>query len=300
MVWCIVAIFAALLQSTKNALQKYLKGFIYSPDIINWVRFSFGLPFILISLIIIGLKGYNFPEISSEFLFFCIVAALSQIIGAKFMISLFSYRSFAVGITYTRTQVIQAALFEIFLFGAYISTAALVMIMIGLIGVFIISLVDEKISIKSFLSSIISKTALIGILSGSAYAISSIMSRQAMLLLEREHLLDNAFFTLAVIMFFESLILGLWILFKNKKSFLEISKNWKLSTLVGFSGASGTMLYFIGYSLEKVAYVSGVGQIELLFSILMTHFVFKEKIKKLEIIGMVFLVLSVVLLPFFI
>ena len=68
----------------------------------------------------------------------------------------------------------------------------------------------------------------------------------------------------------------------------EIKKlyNYKLEcSLAGLAGFLATMSWFYAFTLIQASFVRALGQIELLFSYISSKYYFKEKIKKIEIIG---------------
>jgi drug/metabolite transporter (DMT)-like permease len=50
------------------------------------------------------------------------------------------------------------------------------------------------------------------------------------------------------------------------------------------------------YTLQNAAYVRALGQIELVFAIVITTVVFREKIEKLELVGILFVVGGILIL----
>ena len=69
------------------------------------------------------------------------------------------------------------------------------------------------------------------------------------------------------------------------KQFYLILCNWKYGVIVGFFGALASLCWFYAMSIQNVAYVRALGQIELVFTLLVSIFYFKEKISINEIIG---------------
>jgi drug/metabolite transporter (DMT)-like permease len=60
-------------------------------------------------------------------------------------------------------------------------------------------------------------------------------------------------------------------------------------------GFLATSFWFYAFSLIPAAFVRTVGQIELLFSYCSSRFLFKEKIKLAEIIGIMIFVLGLII-----
>ena len=84
----------------------------------------------------------------------------------------------------------------------------------------------------------------------------------------------------------------------KKEVFNKIKSNIKLSSLAGLFGFSATISWFYSFSLVQAALVRAVGQIELLFSYISSRFMFKEKIRYIEIFGIIIFIFGLVLVIF--
>jgi drug/metabolite transporter (DMT)-like permease len=76
----------------------------------------------------------------------------------------------------------------------------------------------------------------------------------------------------------------------------EISAVWQARRVAGWIGIlsmAGSFCWFTAFTLQNAAYVKAVGQIELIFSLLVTVLFFKEKISLREWIGVAVLGMSV-------
>ena len=68
---------------------------------------------------------------------------------------------------------------------------------------------------------------------------------------------------------------------------------WKTAGFVGLTSIAGSYCWFTAFTLQNAAYVKAVGQIELIFSIIATTLVFREKITLREFVGIGFISLCV-------
>lgn len=294
MTWIVASILAAFFQTIRTGLQRHLKQHLPT-SAINWIRYSFGLPFIIVYVWALLASGYTIPDPGEYFLFYCLGAAIAQILGTGFLITLFSYRNFAVGTTYAKTESLQTAFLGVLLFGEAVSFGGLVAIIVGVIGILLISLVEEKITILSLIRAMISKTALIGLAAGAAFSFSGLFIRQATLDLDGSYII-NAASTLLVVMVMQIVLLGIWMFIRNRNIVREILQHWKAASLVGLTSTLGSIGWFTAFALTNAAYVKTVGQVELLFALFLSHHFFKEHINKKEIAGMVLVVGSIILL----
>jgi drug/metabolite transporter (DMT)-like permease len=55
---------------------------------------------------------------------------------------------------------------------------------------------------------------------------------------------------------------------------------------IGLTSMAGSFCWFTAFTLQTVAYVNALGQIELIFSLLATVFFFKEPITRRELCGL--------------
>ena len=105
-------------------------------------------------------------------------------------------------------------------------------------------------------------------------------------------------FTLLIAIGIQTLILTIYILIKDIKQFYLLYLNWKDSLIVGFFGAFASICWFYAMSVQNVAYVRALGQIELIFTILASIFYFKEKIIKTEILGILITLTGILIILF--
>ena len=115
--WIPITIAAAFLQNVRSALQKHLKGVMGTTGA-TFVRFGFGFPFSLAFVYILNrFAGYPIPAANARFLIWTVVGGLTQIFATALLIHLFSFRNFAVGTAYSRTEPAQAAVFGLLFLG---------------------------------------------------------------------------------------------------------------------------------------------------------------------------------------
>ena len=137
--WIPITILAALIQTGRFALQKALSDDL-GTNAVTLTRFAFGLPFSTIYLLIVLVTlGTEIPALNARFLIVAAIGGIAQIFGTAALIYTFRLRNFAVGITYSKTEALQTAVFGLFLFGASVSTGSFVAIVICVVGVVIMS-----------------------------------------------------------------------------------------------------------------------------------------------------------------
>lgn len=114
-----------------------------------------------------GVLGRPLPVPNMSFAVWAMVGAMAQIAATFLLVHLFSFRNFAVGTAYSRTEPAQAALFALIFVGESVNGGTLAAIAISVAGVMLISVARTEVTPASILTSIFSRTAGIGLASGA-------------------------------------------------------------------------------------------------------------------------------------
>ncbi|MDK1384180.1 DMT family transporter [Sinorhizobium sp. 8-89] len=298
--WVLITITAAFLQNVRSAMQKHLKGVMGTTGA-TFVRFGFGLPFALFYLVVLWrFAGHPLPVPNATFFQWAVVGGLAQIAATFLLVHLFSFRNFAVGTAYSRTEPAQAALFGLIFLGEKASQGALVAIGISVVGVMLISVARTTLSARSLLTSVFSRTAAIGLMSGTFFGLSAVSYRSASLALAPSlpapDYMMQASFTLGFVILLQTVVMLVWIVVREPEELQRIGAAWRPAFVVGFVGASASFGWFMAMTLQQAAIVKVVAQVEMLFTFASSFFVFREWINRLELLGCLLIVLGVVML----
>ncbi len=293
--WIPITLFAAFMQNLRSALQKHLKGRL-STGGASYVRFLYACPFALVYLAGVHLVGgYPVPQVNALFLLYCLLGGLSQIVFTFLLVYLFSFRNFAVGTTYSKTEVIQVALLGLILLGDTVSTAGAFAIAFGMVGILALSVAHQQVSWKALATGFFERTTMIGLLCGLCLGASVVFFRGASLSLGDDAVIIRAAFALAVSLVMQTVIMGAYLLWREPGQMTAILRHWRPSLAVGVSGFLASVGWFTAFTLQNAAYVRAVGQIELVFTFIASVVFFKEKTSRLELLG-VGLILAAILL----
>lgn len=294
--WIPITIAAAFLQNLRSAAQKHLKAVMGTTGA-TFVRFGFGLPFALLYLWLLEAgAGYPIPSANRSFLIWVVVGAMSQIAATFLLVHLFSYRNFAVGTAYSRTEPAQAALFGLIFLGEAVSAGALAAIAISVFGVMLISVAHMHLSWRNLVASIFARNALIGLASGTLFGISAVAYRSASLSLGGPNFMMQAAVTLAWTISLQTIVMGGWMIWKDRAEIGRIAKAWRVSLFTGFVGATASFGWFMAMTLQQAAVVKALAQVEMLFTFAASVFFFKEKINRIETAGCVLIVAGILVL----
>jgi len=295
-IWIPITIVAAFCQNLRSALQKHLKGKL-STGGATYVRFFYAWPFAV--LYVFGLNTWGempIPEIKGLFLLYCVLGGLSQIIFTGLLVWLFSFRNFAVGTTFSKTETVQVALLAFLLLGDTLTWGAIFAIVVSVMGVMAMSLAQTNITFKTLFTGLTEKSTMIGLASGLFLGASVVFFRGAALELDYDGFVMPAAFTLAVSVVIQTIFMGLYLLWREPGQMTDVLKNWKWSLAVGVAGVLGSIAWFTAFTLENAALVRAVGQIELVFTFAFSTLIFHEKSTKLEMAGILLVIAGILLI----
>lgn len=295
--WVLVTLLAATAQTFRSLTQKKMKPVLGDTGA-SYIRFSYALPFAW--LWVAGyqmVSGLTMPGTTLMFWVWLSAASLMQVLFTIFLIRLFSHRSFAAGTAFSKTEVLQAAIFEALVLGVVVSIFTGMAIVLGAVAVVILSLAKANLNRQDILSTLLSRQTAMGLLSGATLGLSTVFFKAAVLALEGGDFLLSAVYTGAMAVTVQTICMGGWMYFSSARGELVLSLvHWRQSLSAGFYGAVATAAWFTAFTLYAVAPVRAVGQVELLFTLGVSFFVLKEKTNRTEALAIILLVISIVMI----
>lgn len=293
--WIPLTVAAAFLQNIRSALQKHLKGDLGTAGA-TFVRFAYGFPLAIAYVAGLALlSGQPLPRPDAAFALYVVVGGIAQIVATALLVSLFSLRNFAVGTTYSKTETVQTALFGIVILGERPSPGALLGIVIGLIGVMVIS-VAKGATARGVWLAWTSRPALIGLASGAAFGIAAVSYRAASLSLAAGGVFLRAGFTLACVTVLQTAIMALYIRIREPGQLSRVAAAWRTAIWVGVAGVAASIGWFTAMTLENAAYVRALGQIELVFTVIASVVIFREHASRTEAAGIALVIAGILVL----
>jgi drug/metabolite transporter (DMT)-like permease len=296
LLWIPLTIAAAFLQNVRSALQKHLKGRLGTTGA-TFVRFGYGFPVAIAYLLaLVFIFDFELPRLNPTFIGFVLMGGLAQITATALLVTLFDARNFAVGTTYSKTETIQAAMFALVFLGETISLTATIGILVSLAGVIAISVAKGQGGVGDITQGWNKRAALIGLASGGFFGIAAISVRGGSLSLGGDGFLVQAAFTLAVMLVFQTVVMGSYMAIRNASELREVLAAWRVAMWVGASGAVASIGWFTAMTIQNAALVRALGQIELVFTIAASVIVFREKIARMELVGISLVVAGILIL----
>jgi len=293
-IWIYFTLLAATMQAVRTAGQKQLSGKLNAMAT-TAVRYVYALPFAWVYLAwMLSFKDIEPPKLTNEFLTYALIACVTQIIGTVFLVAAFRYKNFAVATSLAKTEAIQVAIVGALLFSAPLSFMGWFSVIVGVIGVFLVSKVSFNFrNIMAGSDAVLGLS--FGLAAGLGLAITTLLIRESSLALNTD-LLVSAAVTLVFMITVQTLISIVYVYFQDKSQLGLMLKHWRLCLFVGITSVLGSIGWFTGASFQTAAYVKALGQVEFFITLALTYRLFKEKITAAEYFGMFLIILSVVIL----
>ena len=290
--WIALSLLASVFQVLRNSYSKSLKK-SFSDSTITAIRFIFGFPFIIIIFFILNKFSLNFNWLTQKSLLFVSSGSLFQILGTFFILRCFQFKNFATGVTFSKLEAVFAALISSIFFVDPVKKEGFYFIFLAFIG--IIFLFSDSIKHFSLKNKHQLKCSIYGLICGICFATSSVLFRHANIsLITIDSTILRGINTLFISITLQTIIMIVYLITSNRKAIIKQNKSTFIkSTAVGFFGIGASCCWFIAFGLANAAYVKTVGQIEILFSIIITVAIFKEKIKINEFIAILITIFSI-------
>lgn len=290
--WIFASVAAAFFQTIRFMLQKVLSIGVLSTAGSTFARFAYAAPAaFLVTAALFWFTGAPLPYLNGWFWVYAWLGAVTQILATVCVVALFRQRNFAVGITFKKTEVIQTAIVGVALFGAEVSLAGWGAILIGLIGVLLLSRTPGI--ERGLWDSLRSRATVLGLSSGLFFAFSATGYRAASLEIDSDDALLRAAVTLTCVTASQFVAMALWLRWREPGQVTAVWRARRVAVWVGLTSMAGSLGWFLAFTLQTAAYVQAVGQIELIFSLMASVLFFKERVTARELIGMGFLAASI-------
>ena len=289
--WIPITIAAALVQTLRFMLQRQLKGAGLSTGGATFARFVFAAPLAAGLAAALLASGGEVTVPGARFWGFAVVGGVAQIVATFCTVALFHARNFAVGIGFTKTETVLVAAFSTLVLAEPVSAPALVAIGIGVAGVLLLTRAEGAGTPR-----VLNRATALGLAAGALFGLSAVGYRGA-----TQELLPAGFFlratvTLACVTAFQTLAMALWLRLAEPGELSRVARAWRRVVPVGVTGMLGSLGWFTAFALQNAAYVRAVGQVEVVFTILASWLVFRERLTAREVMGILLVVASLLLI----
>lgn len=289
--WIPATVAAALLQALRTADQRLLVGKIGNNGA-NFARYAVGAPIALVGLLAVALVQ-PLPAPSVQFLLFCLSGGIAQILATALLLQAIRIGSFAVGTTFSKTEALLAALFSSLVLGEHLSATGWAAVALAFAGVILLSVRAGAIDRTTWWRD---PAALAGLGSAALFAVSGVSIRAAALELGGGPALARAVMTLATTTSLQVVLMVLPMAVFRDRGLRGLLDARRLTLRVGLMSIAGSLGWFLAMTLAPVAYVRALGQVELVFTVLLAKFRFGEKLGAAELSGVALVGIGIVLL----
>lgn len=291
--WIPITVWAALAQTVRNAAQRSLVASLGTLGA-TLVRFLYGLPFALLWLAAVAAAtGEPMPQLEPAFFAWVALGALAQIAATALLLAAMQERNFALGVAYSKTEVLQTAVFATVFLGDPLGAIGATAVLAATLGVLLLSPVDRERPLRTLLEGWTSRASLLGIGSGAGFALAAVGYRGAALALPGSGFLIAAAAALAAAQLLQTLALGGFLALRDPGAIAGALREWRRSLVAGFMGAAASAGWFTAFALAPAAHVRTLGLVELVFSYAVSRRFFRERLTRLEAAGMWLLALGV-------
>lgn len=297
--WIWLAVLAAFMQTVRTAAQKRMTERL-STLTTTYVRSLAGLPVMLAWLAAVqGVAGGSWPTPSEAFLGWCLVSAVTQNIGTAALLGLYKLRNFAVANQLARTNLVFTALIGWMAFSEAISPLGWAAIGLCFAGALMLSVPGRvtRAEAPTGLALYADVRAVrAGLVIGASFGLCNLTIREASLSLGDLSAAARGAMTVAVVTAMQCIILGAWLARREPGFLRSIVEHPRLSALIGLTSALGSIAWFTAFSMANASYVIAVGQVEAVFGLAVSLLYFRERVTRLDLVGIAVTMAGVVLL----
>lgn len=288
--WVLFTLLAALMQSVRTAAQKHLSSSMTAMAA-TYVRYLYGLPWVFSYLLMLDGGFEHARELPLAAWFWILLGGFTQILGTWALVKVFTQRNFAVGSTFSKTEALQTAVIGALCLSIPLSLSGWISVLIGVAGIALLILPRKSLKAASWLTPVTG----LGLLCGFSFAVSALAVYRSSQLTGLAPLLSAAL-VLVVMVCMQLVMVSLWFALFERSSFVVVYRQWPWSLFVGLCSAIGSIGWFTAMSLQNPALVRTLGQVEFIFSLGLTCFLFGERIRRNEWLGFGLIISSVLIL----
>ena len=286
MSWILFTLGAVVMQTVRNALQSKLSGAVNTSGV-TLSRFILAPPIALVYLLIFySSSASQVPEFSGSFIAVILCASLLQIAATSLMVILFKQKNFAIGAGLAKSEALVAGVVGMLFFGSYLTPLGWAGIVIGAIAVFVLSSGNR-------LHGISVKTMVTGLACGTCFALTSLLVREASHMLNVQHTVAAAWVLLWVLCV-QTISLSGYIALTKPFVFRQLTNAKKQVLAISTVSCLGSICWFTAMALQHVALVKTLGQLEVLLTLILSHYWLKNAVTKREIAGLLLIGLAAI------
>jgi len=290
------------MQAVRTAAQKTLNQRMSNLGT-TYVRSIIGLPIMLAYLgFILMWKGGGVPPLKVNYLLFTFLGALAQVFATMLLIWMFKLRNFAIGTMLTKVDILMTAVIGALFFSETLSAWGITALLVVVSGVLLMTVgrmgfAAFRAGETTFVQMVFERSTLVALACALMFTFSYLFLREATLVIKTApgDFLWAAAWTVVVATSMQVVGLGLWLARTEPGFYRVLWQNRRISTFIGITSAVGSIGWFTAFALQNASYVRAVGQIEVVFTLMISWLYFRETISRLEYAGIILTVAGVLM-----
>ena len=286
MLWLLFAVIGALFKSLADLLSKKL---LRNRDeyIVMWSRPAFAVPILLLILLFIEI-----PKTDATFWLAVLIGAPINVIALLLYMRSIKISPLSLTIPMLGTTPIFILLVSYILLKEIPSIKGIIGIFIVVFGAYILGMdPNKKEFLAPFKSLIKEKGPMLMLIVAFIFSITATIGKVGML-----H--SNALFFTFTYITVMALIFSIIILYKSKKNFYQIKKNFFKFSLMGILMVAEFVFILTAFKYALVNYVISAKRASILFSVIFGFMFFKEKNIKERLLGAVIIIIGLIIISF--
>ena len=208
--WIPITLLAAAFQTSRTALQHRLRALL-SVSGAGFVRYVYGAPIAGLAVLIAWLSGAEWPSLAVRFWPLILADGVAQIVGTVCLIRSFDARDYAVGTVFSKTEVVQVALFSLVLLGEPLRWGGWLGAAVCLAGVALLATKGQRLT----WAAVRQPAALYGLAAGGLLGLAAISIRAATKALAGGPVVVRAIIALAVMNTMQTVIHGGYLVWRE-------------------------------------------------------------------------------------
>ncbi len=276
--WIPITLLAASFQTARTAMQQRLRALL-SVSGAGFVRYVYGAPLSLGAVAIAIALGVRFPHVPARFWPIIAGAGVAQILGTIFLIRAFDARDYAIGTVYSKTEVVQVAVFSLVFLGEALHPLGWLAVAICMTGIVILASKGRRIT----LTTLRDPAGLYGLAAGGLFGLAAVGIRASSKALSDSPIVMRAIVTLAAMNTIQTVVHGSYLAAREREQLVLAIRHWRSSSIVGVLSVCGSACWAIAFTLQNAARVRTFGQVELLFTFVVARVWLHERHSRHEI-----------------
>jgi drug/metabolite transporter (DMT)-like permease len=193
-----------------------------------------------------------------------------------------------------KTEALQTALLSVLVLGEVVSGLGWIAIAVSAIGILVLTVSPTPGAGIATAGSL--EGAAYGLGAGALFGLSAVFIRMAATSLAEVDVLSRSLLVLALTTALQLAMLGAYLAATDRKGFATFARKWRPSLAIGTASVASSIGWFTAMTLQNPAYVQALGQVELIFSVMVSRAAFREVPAGREMLGMAIFAGGIILL----